>query len=156
MKKIFIPILLIATIISVAEISCSKKAQGRTDDAPMLAPANIDINAGTWKPILLTGPTEFPVAAPAAVTTPGYIAELNEIKGYQQKLTAEQQAKIKYWGAGAVLRLNELMRELVANIICLLTRTQMELILFRVQPIHLPIHCFLLPILPIQHALMLM
>lgn len=115
MKKIFIPIILLATVISVAEISCSKKASGRTDDAPMLAPANIDINAGTWKPVLLTSPTEFPVAAPAAVTTPGYIAELNEIKGYQQKLTTDQQEKIKYWGAGSVLRLNELMRELVSK-----------------------------------------
>lgn len=81
----------------------------------MLSPANTDINAGTWKPVLLTGPTEFPVAAPAAVTTPGYVAELNEIKGYQLSLSKDQQDKIKYWGAGSVLRWNELMRELVAK-----------------------------------------
>ncbi len=115
MKKIIIPIILSAVILSVTEVSCSKKTSNRTNDAPMLAPANIDINAGTWKPVLLTGPTEFPVAAPVAVNTPGYIAELNEIKGYQQSLTEAQQEKIKYWGAGAVLRLNELMRELVAK-----------------------------------------
>jgi membrane-associated phospholipid phosphatase len=115
MKKIFIPILLIAIVFSVAEMACSKKAPGTTEDAPMLAPANIDLNAGTWQPVLLTGPTEFPVAAPAAVNTPGYIAELNEIKGYQQQLSEVQKQKIKYWGAGSVLRLNELMRELVAK-----------------------------------------
>lgn len=115
MKKIVIPMLLIAVIFSVIEISCSKKVQGRTDEAPMLAPTNIDINAGTWRPVLLTGPTEFPVAVPVAVNTPGYIAELNEIKGYQRSLSKDQQDKIKYWGAGSVLRWNELMRELVAK-----------------------------------------
>ena len=94
----------IAVMFSVIEISCSKKIQGRTDEAPMLAPSNIDINAGTWKPVLLTGPTEFPVAIPAAVNTPGYVAELNEIKGYQQSLSAAQKEKVNYWGAGSVLR----------------------------------------------------
>lgn len=95
--------------------SCSKAVSNATDDAPMLAPAKTDIDAGAWKPILLTGPTEFPVAAPAAVNSTGYIAELNEIKGYQQHITAEQQAAIRYWGAGGVLRWNEIMRELVSK-----------------------------------------
>lgn len=96
MRKIIIPILLVAVTFSLTEISCSKKIQGRTDEAPMLAPSNVDINAGTWKPVLLTGPTEFPVPAPAAVNTPGYIAELNEIKGYQKSLSNEQEKKIRH------------------------------------------------------------
>lgn len=96
-------------------MGCSKNIKGRTDDAPMLQPAKTDIDAGNWKPILLTGPTEFPVAAPAAVTTPAYLAEINEIKGYQKNLTAEQEKAIRYWGAGGVLRWNEIMRELVAK-----------------------------------------
>ena len=41
-----------------------------------------------WKPILLTGPTEFPVAAPAATNTPDYIAQINEIKTWQANLQA--------------------------------------------------------------------
>lgn len=113
MKKIF-STLILATCLLV-QMSCSKNAPNTTDEAPLLAPAKTDIDAGVWQPILLTGPTEFPVAAPAAVTTPGYIAELNEIKGYQRDLTADQESAIKYWGAGGVLRWNELMRELVAK-----------------------------------------
>ncbi len=113
MKKT-LTICLLATTILV-QMSCSKNVPNTTDDAPMLAPTKTDIDAGIWKPILLTGPTEFPVAAPAAVSSVGYIAELNEVKGYQRDLTAEQEATIKYWGAGGVLRWNELMRQLVSK-----------------------------------------
>ncbi|WP_204325134.1 hypothetical protein, partial [Stenotrophomonas maltophilia] len=35
--------------------------------------------------------------------------------GYQQNITPAQQAIINYWSAGAVLRWNEIMRELVAK-----------------------------------------
>lgn len=118
MKKIFVSSITILTLgIAGVQLSCSKSknAAGRTDNAPALAPAKTDIDAGNWKPVLLTGPTEFPVAAPAAVTTPGYVAELNEIKALQKNITKEQEAKIAYWGAGGVLRWNELMRELVAK-----------------------------------------
>ena len=113
MKKI--PSYLLLVIFMMVQLSCSKDVPNTTDNAPMLAPTKTDIDAGLWRPILLTGPTEFPVAAPAAVTTPGYIAELNEIKGYQRDLTASQEATIKYWGAGGVLRWNELMRQLVSK-----------------------------------------
>src|SRR4051812_44317650 len=51
-------------------VSCSKSIEGRTDNAPALAPANIDLNAGTWKPVLLTSATEFAVPAPGATNTP--------------------------------------------------------------------------------------
>ncbi|MFN3666386.1 MAG: phosphatase PAP2 family protein [Sediminibacterium sp.] len=115
MKKIILPIILLSLLISISEMSCSKKTTGRTDEAPMLAPVNIDLNAGTWKPVLLTAPTEFAVSAPVAVNTPGYIAELNEIKGYQQSISEAQRKQVEYWGAGSVLRWNELMRELVAK-----------------------------------------
>ena len=96
-------------------VSCSKDIVGRTDNAPALTPANIDLNAGAWKPILLTGPSEFAVAAPAATTTPDYIAQVNEIKAYQANLTSDEKALVKYWSAGAVLRWNEILRELVAK-----------------------------------------
>ncbi len=108
-------ILTIATSVIALQFSCSKGINGRTDVIAPLSPSQIDINAGDWKTVLLTGPTEFPVAAPAAITTPGYIAELNEIKALQNSITPEQQAKINYWNAGSTLRWNELMRELVAK-----------------------------------------
>jgi hypothetical protein len=79
-----------------------------------LAPANIDLNADTWTPIL-TGSSSFTVATPEAITTPNYLADLNEIKSYQKNLTSEQKDIIKYWSAGSVLRWNEILRELVAK-----------------------------------------
>ncbi len=115
MKKILITITGILSCVVLIQISCSKSIEGRTDEIPLLAPASTDINAGTWKPVLLTGPTEFAVAVPAAITTPGYIAELNEIKALQKNISAEQTRAVKYWGAGNTLRWNELMRELVAK-----------------------------------------
>jgi hypothetical protein len=102
-------------LLTVVVASCSKEITERTKNAPALNPANIDLNAGTWKPILLTAPDEFAVAAPGAASGPGYIAELNEIKGYQKSMTAAQEERMKYWGAGAVLRWNEIMRGLVAK-----------------------------------------
>jgi len=96
-------------------VACNKEVEGRTDDIPALNPANVDLNAGTWKPILLTGPAEFAVPAPIATTTPDYIAQVNEIKDWQSDLTSDEKRIVKYWGAGAVLRWNEIMRELVAK-----------------------------------------
>jgi hypothetical protein len=40
---------------------------------------------------------------------------LNEIKSWQAKLTDEHNRIIRYWSAGAVLRWNEILRELVAK-----------------------------------------
>ena len=115
MKKIiFYAVILLATT-AVAIIACNKDIEGRTDNIPPLAPANLDLNAGTWKPVLLTSPSEFAVPAPGATTTPDYIAQINEIKSWQANLTEEEKKIVKYWSAGAVLRWNEIMRELVAK-----------------------------------------
>ncbi|HUR10976.1 MAG TPA: phosphatase PAP2 family protein [Flavitalea sp.] len=95
-------------------VSCNKSITERNAAFPSLEPVKIDINAGSWKPILLTTAAEFAVAAPVAVTTPGYVADLNEIKGFQRNLTEKQKEIIRYWSAGAVLRWNEILRQLVA------------------------------------------
>jgi hypothetical protein len=113
MKKYLI---IITAILSAAILSsCNKSIVERNMEFPALDPVRTDVNAGLWKPILLTAPTEFPVAAPAATTTPAYIADLNEIKSWQRNLTEPQKNIIRYWSAGAVLRWNEIMRELVAR-----------------------------------------
>lgn len=111
MRNIFLSIVTASLILS----SCSKSLNETNLSFPALNPSKTDSNAGAWKPILLTAPTEFPVAAPVATTSPAYIAELNEIKGWQTNLTAEQKAGIRYWSAGAILRWNEILRELVAK-----------------------------------------
>ncbi|MBL7697639.1 MAG: phosphatase PAP2 family protein [Chitinophagaceae bacterium] len=95
--------------------SCNKSDIGdRSLAYKPLEPENQDLNAGTWKPVLLASADEFEVAAPAATNTPGYTAELNEIKGFQGSLSDKDKSSIKYWSAGAVLRWNEILRELVA------------------------------------------
>lgn len=109
MRKLFY-ILIAALIVA----SCNKSIE-EGNNFESLQPTKTDIEAGSWKPILLTVPDELVVPAPAATTTPGYIAEVNEIKGWQQSLTEKQRDIIKFWSAGAVLRWNEIMRELVAK-----------------------------------------
>lgn len=95
--------------------ACNKSdLDDRSLSYPALQPENLDLNAGTWTPVLLATPDEFAVAAPVATNTPGYTAELNEVKGYQRQLSDEDKSLVKFWSAGAVLRWNEIMRELVA------------------------------------------
>jgi len=115
MKKIIYPIIVLLAGFALMQVSCSKNVKGRTDNAPALHPSNIDLDGGTWKTVLLSQPDQFEVAAPLAVNSPGYLGELNEIKSLQQNLTDDQKASIKYWSAGAVLRWNEILRELVAK-----------------------------------------
>jgi hypothetical protein len=115
MKKLF-AFILFATVAAFAlHVSCNKKVDGRTADLPPLAPSKTDIDAGLWKPILLTGPAEFAVAAPGAVNTPDYVAQLAEIRSWQDNITQEEKDIVKYWAAGAVMRWNEILRELVAK-----------------------------------------
>lgn len=108
-------LLMITVLSALVYWSCSKDLNDRSDSYPTLTPTSIDLNAGTWKPVLLTAPDEFAVAAPVATTTPAYVAELNEIKGLQRNLSDNDKKIIKYWSAGAVLRWNEILRELVAK-----------------------------------------
>ena len=113
-KTLFIFASCIALAVAMP-FGCSKKVDGRTDNIAPLQPSKTDIDAGAWKTVLLTGPTEFPVAAPIATTTPDYIAQVNEIKTWQANITSEEKDIVKYWSAGAVLRWNEILRDLVAK-----------------------------------------
>jgi len=113
-KNIFVSLFAI-TVVFLIIIACNKSIDGRTDNLPVLQPSNIDLNAGAWKLVLLSRPDSFAVAAPSAISSPGYIGELNEVKGLQLNLTNDQINNIKYWNAGGVLRWNETMRGLVAK-----------------------------------------
>ena len=113
MKKAILYILPVMLSVSVFT-SCKKDIVERNEVFPALAPANIDLNADTWAPIL-TATTTFTVATPDVITSPNYLADLNEIKSYQKNLTDDQKKIIKYWSAGSVLRWNEILRELVAK-----------------------------------------
>ena len=116
MKKHILKIHIAAVIACMVLASCNKTILQPTNlQYPVLSPANIDLNADTWKPILITSASAFSVPAPDAITSPAYTADLNEIKGYQAGLTSDQKAIISYWTAGAVLRWNEILRDLVAE-----------------------------------------
>ncbi|GGB08918.1 phosphatase PAP2 family protein [Puia dinghuensis] len=109
-------ITLIAPLAALLGLSaCNKSVSDRTADLPPLAPASEDLNAGSWKPILMPRPDTFAVTAPVATSNTLYIADLNEIKGYQAHLTSDQQGQIAYWSAGGVLRWNEIMLGLMAK-----------------------------------------
>jgi hypothetical protein len=115
MKKILQHIYVSGAIVLFMVASCSKDIQNRTDDLSSLNPSKLDANAGTWKPVLLTGPAEFTVAAPIAVSSPDYRLQINEVKALQANMTEADKKLVEYWSAGAVLRWNEIMRELVAK-----------------------------------------
>lgn len=107
-----------ALLVAIAVIptpSCSKDITERTLDIPPLNPAKPDTGAGRWKTILLLTPDEVAVAAPGATNTPDYTAQVNEIKSFQAGMTQSQERVMKWWSAGAVLRWNEIFRELVAK-----------------------------------------
>jgi PAP2 superfamily protein len=116
MKKIiWFSFVIAVSFLMITQVSCKKSINDVTANVPALNPADQDLSAGTWKTVLLSRPDTFAVAAPAATNSPAYLADLNEIKGYQHNLSGDDEQKIKYWSAGGVLRWNEIMRDLVAK-----------------------------------------
>jgi len=95
--------------------SCKKTIVDRTMQYQALAPSSLDLNADTWKPVLVTNPDAFTVPAPDAIGSAAYTADISEIKSLQSNITSDQKAIIAYWSAGAVLRWNEILRDLVAK-----------------------------------------
>ena len=84
--------------------------------SPLLAQTRgSDAQAGAWRMIVLSGPTQVAVAAPAPIGDPAYRAELDAIKLAQSQMTEEQREIVAYWSRGGVLRWNEVLLELVAS-----------------------------------------
>ncbi|GAA4403329.1 hypothetical protein GCM10023187_19280 [Nibrella viscosa] len=99
-------------------LSLSLTACDKSIEEPLrvgYTPAGADEKAGTWKTYILTSPTAVSVAAPKAVTSADYQAELVSLKQQSASLSREQQEAVVYWGAGAVYRWNEIARELAAR-----------------------------------------
>lgn len=105
----------------IVVVSCAAVFNGcdntitSSEALPPLDAATIDSGAGGWSMIVLSGPTQFNVAPPAAETSAAYATELAAIKTAQARLTAAQRRVIEYWSGGGVLRWNEIVRELVAR-----------------------------------------
>ena len=86
-----------------------------SETLPPLEAASLDSGAGSWTMIVLSGPAQFAVAAPAAETSAAYRAELAAVKTAQANLTDAQRRSIEYWSGGGVLRWNQILRGLVAR-----------------------------------------
>ena len=103
---------------AIANYSGSDQGSGQTPvsgvDGPLAALAN-DADAGSWKMIVLTGPTQIPVPAPGPTNDAAYQAELAAIKTAQSQITEGQRQAIEYWSHGGVLRWNEFLLEMVAR-----------------------------------------
>ncbi len=99
---------------ALSSIGCSKETPTQETLTPS-SPSGTDANAGTWRMIVLTGPTQFDVPAPASASSESYQAELAAIKTAQASITDTQRQAIDYWAGGGVLRWNQVMRELVAR-----------------------------------------
>lgn len=110
MKKLFT--LSLALVFFVT--ACDKEVP-LDQELKVLTPANLDANAGTWRPVLLSSNSQVPVAAPIAVDNQTYVNDLATIKNIQANLTDNQKKAIDYWAVGGVLRWNEILRGLVAK-----------------------------------------
>lgn len=96
-------------------LACNKDIQEVNMAYPKLEPIKGDEKAGNWKPILLTSPNEVACPAPVSINSTRYQGEIQEILDLQKNMSDAQRTSIQYWSAGAVLRWNEIMRELVAK-----------------------------------------
>jgi len=98
-------------LVFVLLASCSKELDLEVDQ-PYI-PSNLDVSAGAWKPFVTS---DVSMAAPRLVTDAAYLKEIDSLKTIViPSLTAAQRTAVQYWGAGAVLRWNEIGRELAAR-----------------------------------------
>lgn len=104
----------VSCVAALAAGGCDKSV-GPFEVLPPLDPSSLEPTAGSWRMILLTGPTQIAVAAPTIVTSAAYVAELDAIKSSQANLTDAQRKAIAYWSGGGVMRWNQIVRELVAR-----------------------------------------
>ena len=94
--------------------SCTKEVDLVVDQP--YVPSNLDVSAGAWKTFILASSADVVVAAPKLVTDAAYLKEVDSLKTVViPSLTSTQKTAIQYWGAGAVLRWNEIARELAAR-----------------------------------------
>jgi len=113
MKKIFFPILIASSMMAFLS-SCDEDMPTQIDYESYDF-ASLDENGGNWKPVLLTSSAQIGIPAPSDITSDTYVAELADLKAASAQPTAEQQEAIKYWGSNALVRWNEIARELAAK-----------------------------------------
>jgi membrane-associated phospholipid phosphatase len=102
-------------VVLVGGVASCDRTVTPTEALQPLQPVSLDADAGTWRMLVMTSPTQVAVPAPAATTSPAYAAELAAIKTAQANITDGQRRAVRYWSAGGVMRWNQITRGLVAR-----------------------------------------
>lgn len=77
--------------------------------------SSLDENGGTWDPVLLNNSTQIDIPAPSDPASAQYLAELAELKSLASNLSPDQEDAISFWGGNALVRWNEIARELASK-----------------------------------------
>jgi hypothetical protein len=104
----------LTALAALALLSCDRHVEP-TESLPPLQASSLDAGAGSWRMLVLDAPDQVAVAAPAAVTSDAYRAELQAVRTAQSRMTDAQRRNVEHWSGGGVLRWNQTMRELVAR-----------------------------------------
>jgi len=75
----------------------------------------LDVDGGSWTPILLNGPGQITISVPEDVSSAAYQAELSSLKSTIANLTGDQRDIVNYWTNNPILRWNEIALELAAK-----------------------------------------
>ncbi len=114
MKKTLIYTVPLALTLALVTSACKESIIDSGAYAPQAVTA-VDANGGTWRTIVLKTGADVVLTAPAAITSDAYKAELTAVKTGMSSLTGDQKTAVDYWAGGAVLRWNQIARQLVAK-----------------------------------------
>lgn len=103
---------LVAAGMVIMMISCNKDITER--QVPEFEPVNLDTAGGKWKTVHLSSSNEIAVAAPDAVGSAAYKAEMDQIVALQANVSAADSRLVQQWKSSGVIKWNEVARELVA------------------------------------------
>lgn len=114
MKSTSIKYNLFILVFILSAVSCQKDLE-RYATFASYDYASLDDKGGTWKPVLLSGPDQIAIAAPAALHSDEYKAEIEEVRLLTASLDSRQNDIVQYWTNNPTLRWNEIALELAAK-----------------------------------------
>ncbi len=77
--------------------------------------SDLDVDGGSWSPILLSSVSAISIDVPADVTSNEYQNELTSLKSETESLNGDEKRAVDYWTNNSVLRWNEIALELIAK-----------------------------------------
>jgi hypothetical protein len=99
-------------VLSFLLAGCKEEEPAQPDYAALNS-SEKDVTGGTWKQVLVAGPTSIAVPVPEGTSSVAYQQEVQALKASLSNRTQEQTEAVKYWASGGVLRWNEIARKLV-------------------------------------------